>query len=162
MAPPPARRCMCSRRTIMCCVSCRAWVVWHIRIKNVRYAAKSNSKKGIASPITICIGWDTNGQHCQIAGNSCQNITTVLGSKDQPSNTKGKLVGMVRRLYVGTIRSQVLMSRARQRMQFRDLMSVGWLQGNQHKIKSVPTEMWSVRGIQYVCYCVLKESLRGS
>ena len=38
------------------------------------------------------------GQHCQIAGNSCEVITTALGSKDLPSSTKGKLVGMVRRL----------------------------------------------------------------
>ena len=35
-------------------------------------------------------------QHRQIAGNSCYVISTVLGSKDLPSNTLGKLKGMVR------------------------------------------------------------------
>ena len=48
-------------------------------------------------------------QHLQIAGNSCQNIGTALGLKNQPSSTFGKLKGMVRIQYLGIIRSQVLM-----------------------------------------------------
>ena len=46
----------------------------------------------------------------------------------------------------------------RQGMQFRDLMSVGLYENYKPKIKSVPTEMWSNRGIINACHGVYEES----
>ena len=46
----------------------------------------------------------------------------------------------------------------RLRMQFRDLMAVGVYEKYSHKIKSVPTEMWSNRGIVKACHSLYEES----
>ena len=106
-----------------------------------------------------------NGQHYQIAGNSRGNnyrpllfvylhnqvVTTALEPKGLSSGTKGKLVGKVRRLQnrdnpqPSSNLSQKDSRNAVQRLNGNGLPK-RWL-----KIESVPTEMWLVRGILWVC-----------
>ena len=69
----------------------------------------SATTKIVASLYQYDYLWIAYKQHLQIAGNSCQNIGTALGLKNQPSSTFGKLKGMVRIQCLGIIRSQVLM-----------------------------------------------------
>lgn len=118
-----------------------------------------------------------NGQHYQIAGNSRgdidtspfvykhnQVVTTAQEPKGLSCSTKGKLVGMVRMLRIETIRSQVL------RRLLNAMNAVQRLNGNglrlqkcssRLKIESVPTEMWSSRGMKRICCYTRQESLKG-
>jgi len=118
-----------------------------------------------------------NGQHYQIAGNSRgdidtspfvykhnQVVTTAQEPKGLSCSTKGKLVGMVRRLRIETIRSQVL------RRLINAMNAVQRLNGNglrlqkcntRLKIESVPTEMWSSKGMKRICCYTCQESLKG-
>lgn len=89
-----------------------------------------------------------------------QVVTTAQEPKGLSCSTKGKLVGKVRRLQIETIRSQVLTcQKMTARMQFRDSMVVGREQ--RLKIESVPTEMWSSRGITPISCYWCEESLKG-
>jgi hypothetical protein len=88
-----------------------------------------------------------------------QVVTTAQEPKGQSCSTKGKLVGKVRRLQIETIRSQVLNClNMTARTQFRDSMVMG--RQKRLKIESVPTEMWSSRGMIYICCYMYQESLR--
>jgi hypothetical protein len=49
-------------------------------------------RKGSASLMTE----ESSGNTVKLSGKSYQAFTTALGSKDLPSSTTGKLVGMVR------------------------------------------------------------------
>jgi hypothetical protein len=62
---------------------------------------------------------------------------TALAPRGLASGTVGKLAGMVRIRPIGLIGSQVLKFL---RMQFTDLMVVGWRHRRWLKIKSVPLE----------------------
>ena len=64
-------------------------------------------------------------RHYQIAGTSCQAFCTVLGSKDLPSDTIGKLMGMVKIKKIGIIRSQVLRKSAKISMDAVQRLNVG-------------------------------------
>jgi hypothetical protein len=90
-----------------------------------------------------------------------QVVTTAQEPKGQSCSTKGKLVGMVRRLQIETIRSQVLTCPEQDSMN-----AVQRLNGNglikQLKIESVPTEMWSSRGMILIGCYKYQESLKGS
>jgi len=61
-------------------------------------------RKGSASLMTE----ESSGNTVKLSGKSYQAFATALGSKDLPSCTTGKLVGMVRMQRIGIIRSQVL------------------------------------------------------
>ena len=68
-------------------------------------------------------------------------------------------MGRVRRLQIETIRSQVLNClNMTARTQFRDSMVMG--RQKRLKIESVPTEMWSSRGMVHIGCYVYQESLR--
>ena len=139
-------------------------------------AAKSKSKKDLL--VHQQLRYHRNGQHYQIAGNSrgdidtspfvCKHnqvVTTAQEPKGLSCSTKGKLVGMVRRLQIETIRSQVLTCPEKDSMNAVQRLNGNGLRlqkcSTRLKIESVPTEMWSSRGMKRICCYTCQESLKG-
>ena len=109
-------------------------------------------RKGSASLMTE----ESSGNTVKLSGKSYQAFATALGSKDLPSCTMGKLVGMVRMQRIGIIRSQVL-----QGENLKDAVQRLNVGGSRKwpKIQSTPVETRFTRGMNTECHLSSQESL---
>ena len=104
-------------------------------------ATKSKSSKGFASPSTIIMLSYNNGQHCQIAGNSCGYFTDSsylviqvshnyrLGTERSVLWHQGEIRGYGKKVMNRDNPQPSPKDYSNLWMQFRDSMSVGYLLG---------------------------------
>ncbi len=111
-----------------------------------------------------------NGQHCQIAGNSCGYFTDSSYLVTQVSHNYRLETERSVLWHQGEIRGygKKVMNRDNPQPSPKDCIIYGcssetqcqWATEKWLKIESIPTEMWSLRGTPSICCYIWWESLR--